>query len=57
MNNNEEKYCYEKIRAEKEYANNVTEDAIYEKLFIATTSNQEHDIKNASWIPVPHNIC
>ena len=30
-------------RAEKEYASNITEDIVYNKLFIAKTSNQYHD--------------
>ena len=43
MNNHEEKDSYKNKKAEKEYENNVAEGVIYDKLFIAKTSNQEHD--------------
>ena len=45
MNNHEEKVCYKKKKSEKESANNITEDIVYNELFVAKTSNKEHDRK------------
>ena len=45
INNPEEKYCHNKKKAEKEYAKNITEDEVYNKLFISKTSNQDNDRK------------
>ena len=43
MENDKEKDWHKNKRAEKEYSNNVTEDVIYDELFIAKISNQEHE--------------
>ena len=45
MNNQEEKQIYKNKKAEKESEKNVTEDVIYDELFIAKTSMQHHDRK------------
>ena len=41
--NPEEKDCHKNKNAKKGSENNVKEDAVYDELFIAKTSNQEHD--------------
>ena len=43
MKNHEEKDCYKKEKAEKEYAKNLTEYVINVEPFIFLTSNQNHD--------------
>ena len=45
INNHERKYCYKKKYAVKESENNITEDIIYNKFFIAKTSNQKYNSK------------
>ena len=42
MNNKEEKHFYRRKKAEKEYANNVTEYVIYNEPFMKKKPNQEH---------------
>ena len=51
-------YFYNKKKAEKEYKKNVTEYVIYNKLFIAKTSNQEHDKENfiADFVATSHMV-
>ena len=40
INNNEEKGFCKNKNTEKDFANNITEDIIYDELFIAETPNQ-----------------
>ena len=50
------KKSYKKKKAENEHENNVTEDVIYNKLFIEKTSSQDHDKKPLLQIPLPCHI-
>ena len=43
MNNHEEKYCYRRKKAKTKDAKNVTEEIIYDKLFIVKELNQKCD--------------
>ena len=45
MKNYEENDYYKKKKVEKESANNVTEYIVEDEIFIAKTSNQDHDSK------------
>ena len=58
MNNNKENNFYKRKNSEKESANNVTEEFIYNILFIVKNSNQNYNSKTfiADYSATPHMV-